>query len=364
MGAYLRFAVPAARSLGASLIALGVVCAATPVARQDSAAGIDALIARAGPSVALSTIVTGQALEPRSGGADSLARPILSVGVLGPGGRPIVVIDGGQRRPILALGDEPAAPHVARESKADRPVDVTMAPRFDEIERLVATSYSFMTLAERFVAAEGFLRPLGVPRIDARAPLADAEPAPPLPAAPPVERTAGPSAEDAYVRLRHLSIANDVDFGRAQQCLSEAIYFESRGEPELGQIAVAQVVLNRVLSGLYPNTVCGVIHQNAHRFNRCQFSYLCDGIPDRVRDQTAWDRARRIAEDTLAGRLFLREIGDSTHYHATWVAPNWRHELIRTVRIGEHIFYRMPNLEINAPIETAADAGPTLADAR
>jgi spore germination cell wall hydrolase CwlJ-like protein len=150
---------------------------------------------------------------------------------------------------------------------------------------------------------------------------------------------------------------------RARQCLAEAIYHESRGEPEMGQLAVAQVVLNRVMSGLYPNNVCGVVYQNAHRHNACQFSYACDGIPDRIGDQTAWARAIRIADDALLGRSFLAEIGDSTHYHATYVAPAWRLELVRTLRIGEHIFYRMPNLEINAPLPTHAP-GATISIAK
>ncbi len=79
---------------------------------------------------------------------------------------------------------------------------------------------------------------------------------------------------------------------KAEKCLANAIYFESRGEPVRGQIAVAQVVMNRVFSAYYPNTVCGVVYQNAHRHLACQFTFACDGIPDIVTEPRAWERAK------------------------------------------------------------------------
>src|SRR5204862_6551245 len=85
---------------------------------------------------------------------------------------------------------------------------------------------------------------------------------------------------------------------KAEKCLASAIYFEARGEPVRGQIAVAQVVLNRAFSGHYPNTVCGVVYQNSHRHLACQFTFACDGIPDVVREPDAMERAKKIA--TLA----------------------------------------------------------------
>jgi spore germination cell wall hydrolase CwlJ-like protein len=131
----------------------------------------------------------------------------------------------------------------------------------------------------------------------------------PSPEATPATVESEASPETMAQRLRFLAIRSNGDMDRARQCLAEAIYFESRGEPEMGQLAVAQVVLNRVMSGLYPNSVCGVVYQNAHRFNACQFSYACDGIPDRVNDRTAWDKAIRIAADALSGRSFTSFTG-------------------------------------------------------
>src|SRR5438445_203197 len=94
---------------------------------------------------------------------------------------------------------------------------------------------------------------------------------------------------------------------KAEQCLANAVYFEARGEPVRGQIAVAQVVMNRVFSGYYPNDVCGVVYQNAHRHLACQFTFACDGIPDRITEPDAWQRARRIAAATLDGAIWLPE---------------------------------------------------------
>lgn len=127
---------------------------------------------------------------------------------------------------------------------------------------------------------------------------------------------------------------------KAEKCLAEAVYFEARGEPVRGQIAVAQVVLNRAFSGYYPSDVCGVVYQNAHRRLACQFTFACDGIPDRVADAEAWTRAQRIAKESLDGRLWLADVGKSTHYHANYVRPWWRRTMRTLSRIGVHIFYR------------------------
>ena len=105
-------------------------------------------------------------------------------------------------------------------------------------------------------------------------------------------------------------------------------------------MAVAQVVMNRVFSGYYPTTVCGVVYQNANRHLACQFTFACDGIRDVVKEPDMWDRARRIAKATLDGRLWLPEVGKSTHYHAYWVHPSWVHEMKKMYRTGVHTFYR------------------------
>ena len=127
---------------------------------------------------------------------------------------------------------------------------------------------------------------------------------------------------------------------KAEKCLTNAVYFEARGEPVRGQIAVAQVVMNRVFSGYYPDSVCGVVYQNANRRNRCQFSFACDRHPDRVTEPDAFDRAQEIARETLDGKLWLDDVGKATHYHAYWVRPSWVREMSKLYKIGVHTFYR------------------------
>jgi hypothetical protein len=127
---------------------------------------------------------------------------------------------------------------------------------------------------------------------------------------------------------------------KAEKCLANAVYFESRSEPVRGQIAVAQVVMNRAFSGFYPNDVCGVVYQNAHRHLACQFTFACDGIADVVNDQDSWERAKRISRETLDGKLWLPEIGKSTHYHASYVSPYWVRAMKKHAKIGLHHFYR------------------------
>jgi spore germination cell wall hydrolase CwlJ-like protein len=127
---------------------------------------------------------------------------------------------------------------------------------------------------------------------------------------------------------------------KAEKCLAEAVYFESRGEEVLGQIAVAQVILNRAFSGKYPSTVCGVVYQNSHRHLACQFTFACDGIRDVVREPDMWERAKKIAAEMLDGKLWLPEVGKATHYHARYVHPGWVREMKKMHKLGVHIFYR------------------------
>ncbi len=127
---------------------------------------------------------------------------------------------------------------------------------------------------------------------------------------------------------------------RAEKCLAEAIYFESRGESKRGQIAVAQVVLNRVFSGYYPNDVCKTVYQNAHRHLACQFTFACDDVKDVIREPDMWVQAKQISADMLDGKLWLESVGRATHYHAYWVHPSWVREMRKLDRIGVHTFYR------------------------
>jgi hypothetical protein len=129
-------------------------------------------------------------------------------------------------------------------------------------------------------------------------------------------------------------------YAKASKCLAEAVYFEARGEPVRGQIAVAQVVVNRAFSGYYPETVCGVVYQNSHRYLACQFTFACDGVRDVVTEPEQWDRAKKVAREMLDGRLWLPEVNRSTHYHATYVRPYWVREMKKMYKTGLHVFYR------------------------
>ena len=127
---------------------------------------------------------------------------------------------------------------------------------------------------------------------------------------------------------------------KAEKCLADAIYFESRGEPKEGQVAVAQVVVNRAFSGFYPSDICGVVYQNANRYLACQFTFACEGKKLDVDEPDLWEQAKQISHDMLAGKLWLDQIGKATHYHAYWVHPDWIREMRKIHRIGVHTFYR------------------------
>lgn len=128
---------------------------------------------------------------------------------------------------------------------------------------------------------------------------------------------------------------------RDHKCLAEAVYFEARSEPLSGQIAVAQVVMNRVRHQNYPNNVCGVVYQNKHWRNRCQFSFACDGIPEHIREPKAWETAQKVAGSVLLGKASVPGLSNSTHYHATYVRPKWAGRMKRAKKIGLHIFYNL-----------------------
>jgi spore germination cell wall hydrolase CwlJ-like protein len=121
--------------------------------------------------------------------------------------------------------------------------------------------------------------------------------------------------------------------GPEWQCLAEAIYFESRGEPISGQIAVAEVVLNRVDDRRFPRTVCGVTRQG------CQFSYVCDGHADVMKNALPRARSEKIASLMLAGRA--RSLTDgATYFHTRAIRPDWSRRFTHTTTIGHHMFYR------------------------
>ena len=129
-----------------------------------------------------------------------------------------------------------------------------------------------------------------------------------------------------------------VDRGRAAECLTAAVYYEAASEPDQGQRAVAQVVLNRVAHPAYPNTVCGVVYQGSERSTGCQFSFTCDGALGRRPNPFFWERARRTAIGALSGYV-EPAVGLATHYHTIQIHPYWAPSLNPIATIGAHRFY-------------------------
>lgn len=122
-------------------------------------------------------------------------------------------------------------------------------------------------------------------------------------------------------------------------CLSEALYFEARGETVKGQFGVAEVILNRVDSAYFPDTVCGVIHQGTGRKFACQFTYTCDGRAEIISERAAYDQVGRVARLMLDGAPRDLTHG-ATYYHTTAVRPSWSRKFTKTAKIGVHLFYR------------------------
>jgi spore germination cell wall hydrolase CwlJ-like protein len=142
-------------------------------------------------------------------------------------------------------------------------------------------------------------------------------------------------------RPDYAALIDQDESARENRCLAEAIYFEARGESGEGQAAVAQVVLNRVSSGLYPATICGVVYQNRRHYNACQFSFACAGKSLRIDEPDAWRQALRIAGEVTNGKTYVSDIGGSTHFHANYVRPRWARRLEKMDVIGHHIFYKL-----------------------
>ena len=153
-------------------------------------------------------------------------------------------------------------------------------------------------------------------------------------AAVPVAEGPNPAAK-AFV----LAAKNGIDANRAIDCMTSAIYYEAATESDDGKRAVAQVVLNRVRHPAYPNSICGVVFQGSERATGCQFSFTCDGSLARRPMAAYWNRARAIAQEMLAGKVFA-PVGWATHYHTNYVVPYWSSSLVKAAVIGTHIFYR------------------------
>lgn len=158
-------------------------------------------------------------------------------------------------------------------------------------------------------------------------------PAKPLFARRKPEAPAGPPDE------RWLAQQPPASGGAEWECLTEALYFEARGETHEGLLAVAEVILNRVDSPRFPNTVCGVVNQGTGRRHACQFSFTCDGRPEDVANQSAWERVGKVSRVMMDGAPRVLTHG-ATFYHTTGVSPGWAQRLAHTAQIGVHRFYR------------------------
>jgi len=156
----------------------------------------------------------------------------------------------------------------------------------------------------------------------------------PAPSAAPVSTNARADADLGRIHYARFAIGPASE----RKCLARAIYYEARGEAFEGKVAVAQVVLNRVRSKKWPQTVCGVVNQGASRGEKCQFSYACFGNLSEP-SGAMYAEAELVAEQALAGQAWLRELEHATHYHTTAVNPVWRLGLTPLVTIGNHIFY-------------------------
>jgi spore germination cell wall hydrolase CwlJ-like protein len=124
-----------------------------------------------------------------------------------------------------------------------------------------------------------------------------------------------------------------------KSCLAQAVYFEARSESELGQLAVATVILNRAKTEHYPSSICGVVYQGAARMTGCQFSFTCDGQSNLPQNDRAWETALAVTTLALANDSKPRSVAAATHYHADYVDPYWSKSMHRLTKIGRHIFY-------------------------
>ncbi|TNE34408.1 MAG: hypothetical protein EP348_10940 [Alphaproteobacteria bacterium] len=128
-------------------------------------------------------------------------------------------------------------------------------------------------------------------------------------------------------------------FTKEEMCIAQAVYFEARGEPLIGQVAIAEVILNRIVDPRYPGTACKVVFQNQNRRHKCQFSFACDGLSDRPKNATAWEAALKVVALVMNGeRSGIAK--RATHYHAAYVNPKWSEHLQKLGQVGGHIFYR------------------------
>lgn len=159
----------------------------------------------------------------------------------------------------------------------------------------------------------------------------------------PVIRLVQAPAIPAPIALR--GVASDVVLARLlaeHRCLSEVMYFEARGEGDDGQKAVAEVIFHRMNTGNYGHSICAVVYEGVGTAT-CQFSFACDGSRDAKKSPEPWRQAQALAARILTGEERLADAtGGAVNFHAASVEPGWKDEYVRTVQIGNHIFYRRP----------------------
>jgi Cell Wall Hydrolase len=147
-------------------------------------------------------------------------------------------------------------------------------------------------------------------------------------------------------------------------CLARAIYFEARGEIIDGQVAVAQVILNRVAAGRWRPTICGVVNQGIERGSKCQFSFACWASSRRALSGPAWEQAQVVADAVLSGTAALQSMLTATHYHRSELQPIWRHRLVPIEQVGAHTFYADPRSDkVRPSIPVAVAAQPVVTSA-
>jgi spore germination cell wall hydrolase CwlJ-like protein len=311
------------------------------------------------PRDELKTTVQGFPNVNRVGKGDALVtlRPAVDLLPLAPARPPVLSQDSELLPPtiLMPMGDvAPGLDSVARfEPEAD--FEAT-TPRAGLADNSPTAGHSELTAAARAsgTTTTGVGSTPSVPRAMA---LSSTTPAPSD--ATPVEIAAAPVSPDGLAALRargggmteiprtedgrpsYASLIDPQAMSREERCLAEAVYFEARSEPEAGQAAVAQVVLNRVKSGLYPTSVCGVVYQNRNRKFACQFSFACEGKALRISEPDSWETAVRIAREVTFGETYNSEVGGATHYHANYVRPFWAKRLKKMDVIGRHIFYKL-----------------------
>ena len=262
--------------------------------------------------------VPGDELETRLAPASNL----LAKGSLVPDGSGLEILN-----LTTAAGKIDAPAGAAEASAAKQPLNVTTIARIPDDVQVVPASVDLKNTGESAPKAVSLTPPKA--KIEQAYKMKRSE-----------VKTAS-AAADAPTRSEKQKAATARRLKAAEEnCLARAVYFEARSESELGQLAVAKVILNRVKSPEYPNTICGVVYQGSGRRNSCQFSFACDGQPDDVKSAAAWARSKAVAQKALNGSAKVAAIGTATNYHADYVKPRWAKSMKRLIKIGRHVFYQ------------------------